>query len=148
MGTEAVLRSQFHVKSSKSSKGPLATENTFIGFFNLLDWYQKLFLQLINTRIAAKRQRIVREAVRRVPREMSFDKLCNIVRINTDALDEKDKLAITDEIAKQLCDYSGEISSNGGLSTQDIESRYQYKLAYWIYNKAGRWHGLRVLFAF
>ena len=79
---------------------------------------------------------------------MSFDKLCDVVGINADALDEKDKRAIADEIARQLADYSGEISRNGGVSTQAIESRYQHKLGYWIYNKAGRWHGLRVLFAF
>jgi hypothetical protein len=89
LGTEAILRSQFQVRSQKSAKGGLATENSFVGFFNLLDWYQKLFLQLINTRIAAKRQRMVRDAVRRVPPAFSFDKLCYVVRINADALDTR-----------------------------------------------------------
>jgi hypothetical protein len=59
LGTEAVLRSQVQIKSSKPTKDALATENTFIGFFNLLDWYQKLVLEQINTRMAAKRQEIV-----------------------------------------------------------------------------------------
>src|SRR6266496_5366758 len=53
LGTEALLRSQIQVRSSKPTKDALATENTFVGFFNLLDWYQKLFLELINTRMAA-----------------------------------------------------------------------------------------------
>lgn len=35
LGTEAVLRSQIQVRSSKPTKDALATENTFVGFFNL-----------------------------------------------------------------------------------------------------------------
>jgi len=113
----------------------------------LLDWYQKLFLQLINTRIAAKRQKIVREAVRRVPDGMFFDKLCDVVRNNSGALDNKEKKTVAEEIASQLDEYLADIKKNKGPSEQ-IEERYRYKLAYWIYNNSGRWHGLNVLYAF
>ena len=148
LGTEVVLRSQFQVKSSRPKKGALATENTFFGFFNLLDWYQKLFLELINTRIAAKRQKIVRQAVRRIPEGMTFDKLCEVVKINVGALDQKERNSVLDEISKQLADYAREMAQNGGNAAEQIETKFRYKLGYWIYNSTGRWHGLTVLFKF
>jgi hypothetical protein len=146
LGTEAVLRSQFQVKSSRPARGALATENTFVGLFNLLDWYQKFFLELVRIRLTRKRQKIVRAAVRRIPRGVTFDKLCETVSINADALDEKDKKAVRDELRKQLVEYKSEVEHRG--SSEGIESKFASKLGYWIYNSAGRWHGLNVLFKF
>jgi hypothetical protein len=56
VGTEAVLRSQIQVKTKPVKGSSLATENSFIGLFNILEWYQKFILEQITTRIAAKRQ--------------------------------------------------------------------------------------------
>jgi hypothetical protein len=149
LGTEAVLRSQIQIKSSKPTQGALATENTFIGFFNLLEWYQKFILESINTRMAAKRREIVQEAVRRVPPAMPFHRLCEVVKMNADALsDDKEIRAVEKEVQVQLAAFEKEVEQHGGQGTPEMQNRYQYKLGYWIYNKAGRRHGLRVLFTF
>jgi hypothetical protein len=146
LGTEAVLRSQFQLKSSRPAKGALTTENTFVGFFNLLEWYQNFFLELIRIRLTRKRQTIVQDAVRRIPDGITFDRLCDTVSINADALDEKDKKAVREELAKQLAEYVREVRPSG--STEGIERKFASKLGYWIYNSAGRRYGLNVLFRF
>jgi hypothetical protein len=149
LGTEAILRSQVQIKS-RPAKNALATENTFMGFFNLLEWYQKFILQQINTRMAAKRQEIVRHAVQRVPECMPFPRVCEIVKINADALsDDKEIKVVKEEIEKQLGEYIQEIErGGGGEGTPEMQNRYQSKLGYWIYNKAGRRPALKVLFKF
>jgi hypothetical protein len=149
LGTEVVLRSQIQLKSTKRKSGALTNENTFIGLFNLLDWVQKLVLESINTRMAAKRQSIVRRAVGQVPTDMRFDRVCELVRTNADALGEDREITnVRDESDRQLAEYRGEIKSQGGTSAPEIEDRYRYKLGYWIYRNANRSHGLRVLFNF
>lgn len=147
LGTEAVLRSQFQVKTKRPAKGTtLTAENSFIGLFNVLEWYQNFTLELIATRIAAKRQRMVHEAIRRVPQTMSFPGLCRQVETNSDALsDPKERQQIKDALAAQLTEYvaEGKKSSSG-----DIEDRYRKKLGFWIYHNVHGRHGLDLLFRF
>jgi hypothetical protein len=148
LGTEAILRSQIHIKTSKSAKGTLATENTFVGFFNLLEWYQKFILEAINTRIAGKRQKFVRDAVGRIPSAMNFIEICDRVEINTGALNtEKDRKSVQAEIIKQRADYRAEAATTTA-NIQKLDNRYRHKLGYWVYHNAGRWHGLKLLFDF
>src|SRR5207247_10399273 len=125
--TEYVLRSQIQVKASKPAKNTLTSENTFIGFFNLLEWYQKFILEAINTRIAAKRQKIVRNAVGKIPANLKFSVVCKRVEMNTGALDtEKERKAVKDEIQKQSAQYEKDIIAHG--NTTELQERCRQKL--------------------
>jgi hypothetical protein len=80
---------------------------------------------------------------------MLFPRVCEVVKINADALsDDKEIKAVKEEIERQLAEYTQEVEKQGGESTPEMQNRYQFKLGYWIYNKAGRGAALKVLFKF
>jgi hypothetical protein len=64
-----------------------------------------------------------------VPADMLFPRVCEVVKINADALsDDKEIKAVKEEIERQLAEYTQEVEKQGGESTPEMQNRYQFKL--------------------
>jgi hypothetical protein len=75
-GAEVVLRSRVYVKQAQKDGSP---EEFLRGPFDLLRWYQNLFLEAISNPLAESRRRFVGK---NLPKEIDFLALCDRVLNN------------------------------------------------------------------
>jgi hypothetical protein len=129
-GAELVLRSRVYLRQAQKDDG---VEELLRGPFDLLRWYQSLFLESIADSLARVRQRFVQA---HLP-EGDFENLCDAVSNNLDAWPEA---AIRSDIetAVNRLKKDFEAEARAGSSALELDQKYRFKLGYLLLNKVGR----------
>jgi hypothetical protein len=126
-GAELVLRSRVYVKQEQKDG---SIEELLRGPFDLLRWYQNLFLESIADFLAETRKRFVKT---NLPEEMDFLALCDRVLSNMGAWPSQQ--AMTDmETAVNKLNEEFDKEQQKGTSGLELEKKFRLKLGYLILN--------------
>lgn len=137
VGAEALLRTQFYIKSAKTPEG--AFQEIFKGAFDLLRWYQGFFLQSIAGGLAAIRQRTVRRAL---PEGQNFRGLVAVFDKNATGYPDPPAIAdLQGKVRALETEYNAKAAEG---QNSNLDEQYRHKLGYIILNAVGR-KGLKTL---
>jgi hypothetical protein len=132
-GAEALLRSKLFIKHQQG-------EELSRGLFDLLQWYQNIFLESAATRLAELRRKFV-EA--QLPTGVQFLALCD--RVSNNAPAWPDQQAQTD-IRTAVSELKTEFQKKQVSDGDTLEQRYRRKLVYKVLDLVGR-RGSKTLLA-
>jgi hypothetical protein len=138
-GAELVLRTRFYVKQSQKGDD---VEELSRGPFDLLRWYQSLFLESIAEFLAKSRKRFVKDLL---AAGEDFQTLHKRVQDNLGAW--PDQSVVTElgtALARLLAEFDTERQKQADVRV--LQETYRLKLGYLLLNKVGR-NGLRTLLA-
>lgn len=139
-GVELVLRSQFYVKQTNIRGG--LQEEMVRGPFDLLKWYQGLFLEAIAERLAKARLKAVRCVA---GGEVPFLSLCDRVDENLGAWPNEDVRGILEGAVLRLREeFRVETSKAVPGRTGAVDQQYRLKLGFVILNNIG-YEGLKIV---
>ena len=128
-GAETFLRLKVQITDEKA-RGP----------FDLLQWFQNLFLEQIAGRLAERRKELMQEEL---PENVSYLDLCNTVKMNLGAWPNPDeRRAIEKYVNENLARFQA-----NQVTAQDkdrLDKQHKHQLGYFILNKTGK-KGLRTL---
>jgi len=126
LGWELLVRSKIYVKKvQRSGESP---EELFRGLFDLVRWYQGLFLKSIDDSFAKEKIAFVRKTL---PQGVKFLPLCDRITSRIEAwTDVKVKSVVINEIAARRRSFAG-------TALEDLDEKYRYTLSYFLLNQAG-----------
>ena len=130
-GAELVLRLKFFIKEEITANG---IEELLRGPFDLLRWYQNLFLEAIADSLAESRKNFVKN---NLPQNVAFADLCITVRQNCNAYNAPQIVQkIRDEITRLEASYATAEAKGTPINT--IERSSCLELGYVVLNTAGK----------
>jgi len=136
-GAELVLRTRFYVKQSQKDG---SIEELVKGPFDLLRWYQGLFLESIARYLAASRKKIVRDLL---PKNVDVQTLLDRVLSNLGAWPNPQTSGeLETALNKMKTEWQDESRRAG--TPPILEQKYKDKLGYLLLNKIGA-SGLKTL---
>jgi hypothetical protein len=130
-GTELILRTQIFIKEEQGPGG--APRDLMYGPFDLLRWYQNLFLEGIKRHLPAYRGEALKASIREILVDgISFPVMCQRITDNLYYYDSEPHIqkTITQYIDKYLAVYEAKVQAGQLTQAQDIA--LQYKLGYSI----------------
>jgi hypothetical protein len=130
-GWEIFLRSRIYVRQVRSGGG---MEELFRGPFDLLRWYQNLFLTGIDNRLAKEKIAFVANAL---PAGVDFPALVDQVLGRLDAWSNREITAkLQKVIAKLTTEFERELAEKH--TPEKTDQKYRYQLCYALTNELGR----------
>jgi hypothetical protein len=131
LGSEAVLRSRFYVRTAKQNEKPV---DVYKGLFDLVEWYQNLLLKAASDQLAAGRIAYMQAAFANLT---SFPELCDKIRLNAKGfhLSGKD---IGFHVEKALKDFGKEAAVIAKTATLALHIEYAHELGYVLIELVGR----------
>lgn len=137
-GAEVVLRSRVYVKQAQREGANI--EELLRGPFDLLRWYQNLFLESIAGRLAISRKKFVEGSL---PKEINFLDLCQRLRNNVGAWPDPQAVSVIEAAVNKLKEEF-DTERQKGIQPGELEQKYRLKLGYLILNLAGE-NGFKTL---
>src|SRR2546423_7463762 len=144
-GTELILRTKIFIKEDRSAEG--APHELMYGPFDLLRWYQNLFLESVMKHLPTYwgnwAVKVVGEILK--DKKMTFNEMCEKIKSNLHFFERKPKLhqAINQEADKFLAQYDMVVKEN--QMTQERDEKLRHTLCYRILRQGIGESGLRLL---
>jgi hypothetical protein len=133
LGSEAVLRSRFFI-GSKNSNGK--AEDVYKGVFDLVEWYQTLFLQMASNGLAEGRLKFMKAVVGDVT---DFPAFCARANENAGGF-QVNQADLQKCIADKLGVFQKEPAVINGTASQSLHQQYARELGYALVQIIGREH--------
>ncbi len=126
LGSEAVLRSRFYFGERKAADGNI--EEVSKGVFDLVRWYQVLFLKNSGEQLADERRRFNE---RLMAGQTDFLRLCSRARLNAGAWPiESEKQRLLSEISRLQVDFNLAAKGLSGQALQQLQNEFITEFCY------------------